>query len=80
VKSNRSLSDAINPGWDRWLGPRGAFIGMHSYGAPAPGEAPFPHFGITAENSPKPPAPRCNRPARDAVNSRIPQKTVVHLN
>jgi transketolase len=36
-------------GWDRWTGPRGGFIGMHSFGASAPGEALYPHFGITAE-------------------------------
>jgi transketolase len=40
---------AVRFGWDRWLGPRGAFIGMEGFGASAPGEALFPHFGITAE-------------------------------
>jgi transketolase len=40
---------AIGFGWDRWLGPRGAFIGMEGFGASAPGEALFPHFGITPE-------------------------------
>jgi len=30
-------------------GPRGAFIRMHGFGASAPGEALYPHFGITAE-------------------------------
>src|SRR6202030_902956 len=29
--------------------PRGAFIGMEGFGASAPGEALFPHFGITPE-------------------------------
>ena len=36
-------------GWDRWLGEHGAFVGMHGFGASAPGEALYPHFGITAE-------------------------------
>ena len=36
-------------GWDRWTGPRGTFIGMHGFGASAPGEALYPHFGIPAE-------------------------------
>jgi transketolase len=40
---------AVRFGWDRWLGPRGAFIGMEGFGASAPGEALFPHFGITPE-------------------------------
>jgi transketolase len=40
---------AVRFGWDRWLGARGAFIGMDGFGASAPGEALFPHFGITPE-------------------------------
>ena len=40
---------AVEFGWERWLGPRGAFIGMTGFGASAPGEALFPHFGITPE-------------------------------
>jgi transketolase len=44
-----AVEAAVQFGWERWLGPRGAFIGMHGYGASAPGEALFPHFGITAE-------------------------------
>jgi len=40
---------AVRFGWDRWLGPRGAFIGMGGFGASAPAEALFPHFGITPE-------------------------------
>ena len=46
---------AASHGWDRWLcGERGsdrkaAFVGMHSYGASAPGAELFDHFGITAE-------------------------------
>ena len=40
---------AVEFGWDRWIGARGAFIGMHGFGASAPGEALYPHFGITPE-------------------------------
>jgi len=40
---------AVRLGWDRWLGERSAFIGMSSFGASAPVEALYPHFGITAE-------------------------------
>jgi transketolase len=42
-------------GWDRWLsgerGPRGktAFVGMEGFGASAPAEALYEHFGITAK-------------------------------
>jgi transketolase len=44
-----AVEAAVQLGWERWLGPHGAFIGMQGYGASAPGEALFPHFGITAE-------------------------------
>jgi len=40
---------AVRFGWDRWLGPRSAFIGMSDFGASAPGEAVYQHFGVTAE-------------------------------
>jgi transketolase len=40
---------AVHFGWDRWLGPRSAFVGMSSYGASAPGEDVYKHFNITAE-------------------------------
>ncbi|EAQ01482.1 transketolase [Pseudooceanicola batsensis HTCC2597] len=45
----------VRMGWDRWLlGERGreakaAFVGMSSFGASAPAEVLFEHFGITAE-------------------------------
>jgi len=44
-----AVEAAVEFGWARWLGPRGAFIGMRGFGASAPGEALFPHFGITPE-------------------------------
>jgi len=39
----------VRQGWDRWLGRDGAFIGMSSFGASAPAEQLYRHFGITAE-------------------------------
>jgi transketolase len=36
-------------GWERWLGMSGVFIGMGSFGASAPYEQLYQHFGITAE-------------------------------
>jgi len=40
---------AVRFGWDRWLGHNSCFIGMEGFGASAPIEALYPHFGITAE-------------------------------
>jgi transketolase len=43
------IEAAIPMGWERWLGSDGAFIGMQGFGASAPAEVLFRHFGITAE-------------------------------
>jgi transketolase len=40
---------AVRLGWDRWLGQNSRFIGMEGFGASAPIEALYPHFGITPE-------------------------------
>jgi transketolase len=47
--SRVAFDAAVELGWERWLGPRDAFIGMRGFGAWAPGEALFPHFGIISE-------------------------------
>jgi transketolase len=39
---------AVDFGWQKWLGPQGIFIGMHGFGASAPAEELYKHFGITA--------------------------------
>jgi transketolase len=36
-------------GWERWLGVRGAFVGMRGFGASAKAADLYKHFGITAE-------------------------------
>ncbi|HEX4148835.1 MAG TPA: transketolase C-terminal domain-containing protein, partial [Pirellulales bacterium] len=36
-------------GWDKYIGPQGKFVGMHSYGASAPGPALYKFFGITTD-------------------------------
>jgi transketolase len=36
-------------GWERWLGSRGGFVGMQSFGASAKYQDLYKHFGITAE-------------------------------
>ena len=42
------IEAALPFGWDRWIGPEGIFIGMQGFGASAPAEDLFRHFGITA--------------------------------
>ncbi len=41
------IEAAAGYGWDRWLGPHGKFIGMSGFGASAPAEYLYAHFGIT---------------------------------
>ncbi|HWA81736.1 MAG TPA: transketolase [Acetobacteraceae bacterium] len=36
-------------GWERWVGANGIFIGMSGFGASAPAEDLYRHFGITPE-------------------------------
>ena len=47
------IEAAARLGWDRWIGERGEFIGMSSFGASGPADALFRHFGITAERAAK---------------------------
>jgi transketolase len=44
-----AVEAGIRMGWDRFLGPDGAFIGMTGFGASAPAEALYAHFGITPD-------------------------------
>jgi transketolase len=43
------IEAALSFGWDRWLGADGTFIGMTGFGASAPAEELYRHFGITAD-------------------------------
>jgi len=36
-------------GWEKWIGLRGKFVGMTSFGASGPAPALYKHFGITAD-------------------------------
>ena len=43
------IEAACGFGWERWLGSDGVFIGMTGFGASAPYEDLYKHFGITPE-------------------------------
>jgi transketolase len=36
-------------GWERWIGTRGEFVGMRSFGASAPFAVLYKHFGVTPD-------------------------------
>ncbi|HMP78741.1 MAG TPA: transketolase [Pirellulaceae bacterium] len=44
-----SVEAGIRMGWDQFLGIRGRFVGMDSFGASAPADVLYRHFGITVE-------------------------------
>ncbi len=44
-----AIEAAVQWGWDAVIGPNGAFVGMHSFGASAPAKDLYKHFGITSE-------------------------------
>lgn len=49
--TTRVAIEAASPlGWERWVGDKGKIIGMITFGASAPAEDLFTHFGFTAHN------------------------------
>ncbi|MFQ5534869.1 MAG: transketolase [Sphingomonadales bacterium] len=44
-----AIEAGVTMGWERYVGDRGAVVGMNSFGASAPAQDLFRHFGITAE-------------------------------
>jgi transketolase len=49
VRARVGVEAGVRQGWDKWLGDKGVFIGMSSFGASAPASICFEKFGITAE-------------------------------
>ena len=49
VKARVAVEAGIEQGWRKWLGDKGIFIGMSSFGASAPAKTCFEKFGITTE-------------------------------
>jgi transketolase len=50
VRARVGIEAGVEQGWHKYLGEKGIFIGMSSFGASAPGKVCFEKFGITAEN------------------------------
>ena len=49
VTARVGIEAAVGFGWERYLAPRGAFIGMHRFGASAPAEMLYEKFGLTVD-------------------------------
>jgi transketolase len=50
VTARVSIEMAATLGWDRYVGPKGTMIGMHSFGASAPLKDLLKKFGFEPEN------------------------------
>jgi transketolase len=50
VTARVAVEAGVEQGWHKYLGEKGIFIGMSSFGASAPGKVCMEKFGITAEN------------------------------
>lgn len=50
VKARVGIEAGVELGWSKWLGEKGIFIGMSSFGASAPAKVCFDNFGITVDN------------------------------
>jgi transketolase len=46
-----AIEAAVRMGWDRFIGNDGIFVGMEGFGASAPYEKLYEHFGITARRA-----------------------------
>ena len=50
VTARVAIEAAAPIGWDRYLGPRGIFLGMRSFGVSAPRKQVEQDFGFTAQH------------------------------
>jgi transketolase len=50
VKSRVSIEAGSTLGWERYVGPNGAIIGLNRFGASAPGEIVMRELGFTPEH------------------------------
>ena len=44
-----AVEAAVVQGWEKYLGENGGFVGMTGFGASAPADRLYEHFGITPE-------------------------------
>jgi transketolase len=44
-----AVEAGVRLGWDRYIGPKGGFVGMHTFGSSGPYKDVYKHFGITPD-------------------------------
>ena len=50
ITARVAVEAGVRQGWERYIGDRGEFVGMSTFGASAPGDVAFKNFGITSDN------------------------------
>jgi transketolase len=50
VTARVAVEAGVKLGWERYIGTKGEFVGMSTFGASAPADAAYKGFGITVEN------------------------------
>jgi transketolase len=50
VTARLAVEAGVAQGWERWVGERGAVISVDRFGASAPYQVLFDHYGLTVEN------------------------------
>ncbi len=50
IRARVAIEAGVRNGWERYIGDKGEFVGMTTFGASAPADRAFKEFGITTEN------------------------------
>jgi transketolase len=50
IQARLAVEAGVTMGWDRWVGEKGAVIGINRFGASAPAETVYRELGLTVEN------------------------------
>jgi len=50
TKARLAVEAGVSMGWERWVGEKGAILGIDRFGASAPSEVVFSEFGLTIGN------------------------------
>jgi transketolase len=50
VTAKLAVEMGVSMGWDRYVGPHGAVLGVDRYGASAPAKVLLPEYGFTVDN------------------------------
>ena len=65
IRARVSVEEASTLGWDRWVGPEGAMVGMHTFGSSAPLKDVMNEFGFTPDKVAEAARGAIERAARD---------------